>query len=64
MDELENQIRGRVLAAQESLLAAQAAGNDFLASVREGELDSLARLAAAHGFDDIEFDHPNQVPAA
>ena len=51
MDELRNQINERVQAARTSLESARAAGDDYLAGVREGELDSLARLAQANDLD-------------
>jgi len=51
MDELKNQITERVQAARTSLESARAAGEDYLVDVREGELESLARLAAANDLD-------------
>lgn len=51
MDEFKNQISERVHAARTSLESARAAGDDYLAGVREGELDSLARLAEANDLD-------------
>ena len=51
MDELRNQINERVQAARTSLESARATGDDYLAGVREGELDSLARLAQANDLD-------------
>ena len=51
MDELKNQITARVTAARISLVSARAAGDDYLVSIREGELESLARLAEANDLD-------------
>jgi len=48
VDEFTNQIIVRIRAARAALAVARAAGDDYLAGVREGELDSLNRLAATH----------------
>jgi hypothetical protein len=47
--EFVSELRRRVLAAEQSLLAARAEGDDYLQDVHAGELDSLRRLAASHG---------------
>lgn len=51
MTELITQIRVRALDAITSLEAAQADDDPHLESVRVGELESLARTAAAHDLD-------------
>lgn len=56
MNELKIHISARMTAARTSLRTAVAAGDDFLVSVREGELDSLTRLAEAHGIDVAELE--------
>ncbi len=48
MTELSAQIRERVVEARTSLDEARESGDDYLATVREAELDSLARLAGEH----------------
>lgn len=55
MDEFTAQIGARVAAARASLATARADGDDYLVSVREGELDSLARLASSHGLTLIDL---------
>ncbi|MEO7745437.1 MAG: hypothetical protein ABIV05_04345 [Actinomycetota bacterium] len=45
MDEFTQQISARVAAARQALQQALADGDDYLVAVREGELDSLTRLA-------------------
>lgn len=49
MTELSDQIRQRALDALASLREARASGDDYLAQVREAELETLARLADEHG---------------
>lgn len=48
MDQLRNTLTTRVVEARAALAAAQAAGDDYLVVVRQGELESLALLAAEH----------------
>lgn len=48
MDQLRNTLTTRVTEARAALAAAQAAGDDYLVVVRQGELESLALLAAEH----------------
>ncbi len=48
MDQLRNTLTTRVIEARAALAAAQAAGDDYLVVVRQGELESLALLAAEH----------------
>jgi len=45
------ELRRRAASATDSLAAARAAGDDYLVSVRLGELSELHRLAADHGVD-------------
>ena len=49
MDEFTQQISARVSAARRALELAHADGDDYLVGIREGELDSLARLADSNG---------------
>lgn len=49
MTEFHNEIRRRTADAQKSLVEARAAGDDYLAEIRLGEIQSLARIAADHG---------------
>ncbi|GAB3436642.1 hypothetical protein GCM10027517_07020 [Phycicoccus ginsengisoli] len=49
MTEFHHEIRAHAVSAIESLRGAQDTGDDYLASVREAELENLARLAAEHG---------------
>lgn len=49
MSELHTEISRRAARAVDSLRTAQESGDDYLASVREGELENLARIAAEHG---------------
>jgi hypothetical protein len=49
MTEFHHEITHRAVRAVQSLHAAQESGDDYLASVREAELENLARLAAEHG---------------
>jgi hypothetical protein len=51
MDEFTREIRLRVDQASASLEAARAAGDEFLADVRTGELESLGHLAREHGVE-------------
>ncbi len=48
MDQLKNTLVARVRDARAALAAARAAGDDYLAVVREGEIESLTLLAAEH----------------
>lgn len=56
MYELRSQIQERVRAARTSLVEARATGDDYLATVREGEIDALARVAAEHDLTIPELD--------
>jgi hypothetical protein len=49
MTEFHTEITQRATRAVQSLRTAQESGDDYLASVREAELESLARLANEHG---------------
>ena len=49
MTEFHTEITQRAARAVQSLRKAQESGDDYLATVREAELESLARLAAEHG---------------
>ena len=49
MTEFHSEITQRAARAAQSLRTAQESGDDYLASVREAELESLARLADEHG---------------
>ena len=49
MTEFHNEIRRRAQDAQKSLAEARATGDDYLAGIRLGEIQSLARIAAEHG---------------
>ena len=49
MTEFHNEITRRAVEAQGSLAEAWATGDDYLAGIRLGEIQSLARLAAEHG---------------
>jgi hypothetical protein len=49
MTELHTEIRHRAARAVASLETAHASGDDYLASVREAELENLARIAQEHG---------------
>jgi hypothetical protein len=48
MSEFHQQIQTRLELASASLAEAQLEGDDYLAQVRLGELESLERLAAEH----------------
>jgi hypothetical protein len=48
MSEFANEITERVAQASSSLREAAQSGDDFLADVRVGELEELARVAADH----------------
>lgn len=48
MTQFGTEIRSRVASARRSLASAQAAGDDYLAEVLAGELESLSRIAAEH----------------
>jgi hypothetical protein len=47
--EFHNEIQKRAVEARQSLAEARAAGDDYLAGIRLGEMQSLARIAAEHG---------------
>ena len=49
MTELSSQIRERVLDCLTSLDDARTHGDDYLAQIREGELENLTRVADEHG---------------
>lgn len=49
MTEFHTEITERASRAVQSLQTAQESGDDYLASVREAELETLARLATEHG---------------
>lgn len=49
MTEFHTEITERAAYAAESLRTAREAGDDYLVSLREAELEGLARLAAEHG---------------
>lgn len=49
MNEFHTEITDRASRAVQSLRIAQETGDDYLASVREAELETLARLADEHG---------------
>ncbi len=48
MDEFTQQLSARVSETRRALQQALADGDDYLVGVREGELDSLTRLAASN----------------
>jgi hypothetical protein len=47
--EFHNEIQRRAREARSSLAEARATGDDYLAGIRLGEIQSLARIAAEHG---------------
>ena len=49
MTEFHNEIRRRADEARRSLAEARAAGDEYLAGIRIGEIQDLARIAADHG---------------
>lgn len=51
MNQLRSTLLARMAAARSSLAAARSDGDDYLVAVREGELDSLTRLAVANDVD-------------
>ena len=51
VNQLQSTLAARMAAARASLATARAEGDDYLVAVREGELDSLTRLAVAHDLD-------------
>jgi hypothetical protein len=51
MSDFRAELRRRFRNAQAALREARETGDDYAADVRSGELDSLRRLAAAHGID-------------
>lgn len=64
MNEFRTHISARMVDALVSLRAAQAAGDDYLVSVREGELESLAWVAQANGIDPAELDADVEAAAS
>ncbi len=48
MSEFQQEIRNRLESATRSLHEAQRDGDDYLAQIRLGEIDSLTRLAQEH----------------
>lgn len=51
MNEFATEISERIAQARQSLAEAETTGDEYLAGVRVGELESLARLAADHGVE-------------
>lgn len=49
MSEFQQEIQIRLESASQSLAEAQRDGDDYLAQVRLGEIESLQRLAHEHG---------------
>jgi hypothetical protein len=49
MTELHTEISHRASRATQDLRAAKESGDDYLATVREAELEGLARIAHEHG---------------
>jgi hypothetical protein len=49
MSEFQQEIQIRLESATQSLAEAQRDGDDYLAQVRLGEIESLTRLAQEHG---------------
>ena len=64
MNELKTHISARMVDALVSLRAAHAAGDDYLFSVREGELESLAWVAQANGIDAAELEADVEAAAS
>ena len=58
MDEFTREIRLRIDEAAASLQQATEDGDEYLAEVRTGELESLGQLARAHG---VVVDLPDQI---
>jgi hypothetical protein len=61
MTEFQNAIAQYATGAAQSLRDAQQSGDDYLASVREAELENLARLASEHGLRVPELNDYNAV---
>jgi pyruvate/2-oxoglutarate dehydrogenase complex dihydrolipoamide acyltransferase (E2) component len=61
MDEFTREIRLRVDEASASLEVARAEGDEFLADVHTGELESLGHLAREHG---VEVSMPEAIGPA
>jgi hypothetical protein len=59
MTEFHTAITQRAARAVQSLRTAQESGDDYLATVREAELENLARLAAEHGLRIPELSNYN-----
>ncbi|WP_285731289.1 hypothetical protein [Nocardiopsis sp. ATB16-24] len=51
MGEFHAEIKGRINETHQSLQAARAAGDDFLADTHASELEDLYRIAARNGVD-------------
>jgi hypothetical protein len=49
MTELHTEISQRAASAAQDLRAAKESGDDYLATVRQAELEGLARIAEEHG---------------
>ena len=49
MSEFQQEIQIRLESATQSLHEAELEGDDYLAQIRLGEIESLTRLAAEHG---------------
>jgi len=58
MDEFTREIRLRIDEATASLEQAREEGDEYLAEVRTGELESLGQLARAHG---VSVELPDQL---
>ncbi|MGI8717900.1 MAG: hypothetical protein ACR2JN_08745 [Lapillicoccus sp.] len=56
MTEFQSELTDRARSALQQLAQAREAGDDYLAHVRVGELESIARLAAEHDVDLPELD--------
>lgn len=63
MTEFLAEIAGRMAAAQRSLEQARADGDDYLISVRLGEIESLQRLRDDHGGQEIIELEPTSAAA-
>jgi len=65
MTQFQAELRERVAAALTSLREAREAGDDHLAEIRVGELESLARLARDHDIpvDELGAYNPTEAVA-
>ena len=59
MTEFHTEITERATRAVQSLRNAQESGADYLASVREAELENLARISSEHGLRIPELSNYN-----